>query len=312
MSKNAITLCLVVKNEFHNIKNCVGKTFPFFDAVNITDTGSNDGTVELLRTEYGIEPTVFKVSKKNYFSILDARNHNILLAKTNYILVLDADEAVTEDDVRQMRLAIEKDEGADGFFLKWNTYTKNSPPISDYKLNLFKRDPRIQFMGQRHPHVTVSIRDKGGYAKWIDAEIKHFPHPQSAPQKLKTAVAHLSELVLEEPGFIRYHWFLGMTLHSIDSERTAIPFLEAAAQSKSLRFPVECLNSHLLLAKVYYGQGKSGDSLETVENALAFYHRVMDDFEVQINFRMYPTLKKMKEDILKGKSRLSVYAFGGV
>jgi glycosyltransferase involved in cell wall biosynthesis len=312
MEKNAITLCLVVKNELNNIKSYVGRTFNMFDAVVITDTGSDDGTVELLRSEYGIEPTLFGVSEKNHFSILDVRNYNIRLANTDYIFVLDADETVAEDDVHKMRSAIEMDLDADGFFLNWNTYKRDCSPIKDYKLNLFKNDPSIHFIGERHPYVTVSIRDNGGHAEWIDAEIKHFPDLQREYQKLKHILPHLYELVVKDPEFFRYHWFLGMTLYSLDDREKAVPFLEDAAHSKSLRFPVECLNSHLLLAEVYYDNNKKGGALDTVESALAFYQKVRDDFEVKVNFRMLPTLEKLKEDIMSGENRLSAYPFGGV
>jgi len=312
MKKKSITLCLVVKNELNNIKNYAGKMFRMFDAVAVTDTGSDDGTVELLRSEYGIEPTLLGVSEKNHFSILDARNHNIRLAHTEYIFVLDADETVAEADVYKMRTAIEKDLDVDGFFLNWNTYKRDYSSIKDYKLSLFKNDPSIHFIGERHPYVTVSIRDKGGHAEWVDAEIKHFPDPQREYQKLKHILSHLNELVAKDPEFFRYHWFLGMTLYSLDDKEKAAPFLEEAAHSKSLRFPVECLNSHLLLADVYYDKNKKDGALDTVESALAFYQEVRNDFEVKVNFRMLPTLEKLKEDIMSGENRLSAYPFGGV
>jgi glycosyltransferase involved in cell wall biosynthesis len=309
---SSITLCVVVKNEAHTLKNCVGKTFALFDAVNVTDTGSDDGTVELLRSEYGIEPSFFRVVPKNYFSVLEARNFNLKLAMTDYVFVLDADETITEADARKLRLAIDSHPEADGFFLNWTTYKANRTPVLDYKLNLFKNGSSFRFMGERHPNITVSIRDKGGFARWVDAEIKHFPEGRKASQKLKNALAHLYALVKKEPGFIRYHWFLGMTLHSLGHKDKALPFLEEAVQSKSLRFPVECLNSYLVLADIYHERGSRERALGTVDNAQAFYQRVRDDFEVKVNYRLIPTLERMKEEIRRGESRLPVYRFGGV
>ncbi|MFC2165274.1 glycosyltransferase [Acidobacteriota bacterium] len=307
-----ITLCVVVKNESDNIRNLVGNTFDFFDAVAITDTGSDDGTVELLRSEYGIEPTFFGVSEKNHFSILDARNHNIQLALTEYIFVLDADESVAKEDVIKMRSAIEVDPSADGFFMDWNTYKRELSATKDYKLNLFKNDPSIFFIGERHPNVTVSIRDRSGRAEWIDAEIKHFPDTKREYQKLTHRLPHLYELVHENAEFFRYHWFLGMTLYALDDKVKAMPFLEKAAYSKSSRFPVECLNSYLLLSEIFYDGGEKDKALDIVESALVFYQKKRNDFEVKVNFQLLPTLEKMKEDIIRGENRLSVYPFGGV
>ena len=312
MSKQSITLCLLVKNELDNIKAHVGKTFHLFDAVNVTDTGSNDGTVELLKSEYAIGPSFFNVSAKNHFSILDARNFNLGLVKTHYVFVLDADEIVTEENVQKLREAIELNPDADGFFCHWNTYKSEASPIHDYKLNLFKNDPAVCFLGERHPHVTVSIRDKGGCAEWVDVEIKHFPDPKREDIKLKHMLSHMYGLVLKEHEFFRYHWFLGMTLYSLGDKEKALSFLEQAAYSKSLRFPVECLNSHLLLADIHFDGGEKDKALRTVESALGFYHEVIDDFEVKVNSRMLPTLEQMKKDITSGEKRLPVYPFGGV
>jgi len=312
MSQGAITLCLVVKNERQTLKKYAGKAFHLFDAVNVTDTGSDDGTVELLRSEWGIEPTFFNALAEKHFSILEARNFNIRLARTDYVFVLDADETVTSKDVQKLRLALENYPDTDGFFTKWTTYKANSAPVQDYKLNCFKKNTSIHFFGERHPNVTVSIRDKGGSARWVDAEINHFPDGRRASRKLKNALAHLFALVDKEPEFIRYHWFLGMTLHALGDKEKAFVFLEAAARSESMRFPVECLNSHLLLADVYHKKKDRVRALETVESALAFYRRVRDDFEVKVNFRLHPTLEHMKADILKGKRHLPLYAFGGV
>jgi len=307
-----ITLCVVVKNESANIKKYAGNTFDFFDAVAITDTGSDDGTVQLLRSEYGIDPTFCGVSGKNHFSILSARNHSIRLAQTEYTFVLDADETVSEDDVKKMRSAIETDPSADGFFVNWNTYKRERSATKDYKLNLFKNDPSIFFIGERHPYVTVSIRDKGGRAEWIDAEIKHFPDPQREYQKLTHILPHLYELVHKNVEFFRYHWFLGMTLYALNDKNKAVPFFEKAAYSKSSRFPVECLNSHLLLSEIYYDGGEKDKALETVRRALEFYQKVKNDFEVKVNFRILPSLEKMTVDIMNGEAKLSTYSFGGV
>jgi len=308
----AITLCGVVKNESRNIPKYIGRTFPLFDGVEITDTGSDDGTIALLRSEYGIEPSVCKVSPKSHFSILDARNVNIRSACTEYIFILDADEIITGATLNKAREAIGRHPDADGFFFEWNTYKSDGTVIRDYKLNLFKNDPRIRFLGERHPNVNVSIRDKGGHALWVGGEIAHHPDCSLESDKLERYLSHLHELAEKEPGYVRYHWFLGMTLCTAGKKKKAFPFLSACASSKSLRFPVECLNSHLLLAECLYSIKKRTEALETVDRALAFHEGVKTDFEVKVNFHLRPTLAGMREDILAGCPRLRIYPFGGV
>jgi len=43
-----ITLCMIVKNETHIIKECLVSMLPYIDRYDITDTGSDDGTPELI------------------------------------------------------------------------------------------------------------------------------------------------------------------------------------------------------------------------------------------------------------------------
>ena len=39
-----ITLCMIVKDETHIIKECLESMLPYIDRYDITDTGSTDGT----------------------------------------------------------------------------------------------------------------------------------------------------------------------------------------------------------------------------------------------------------------------------
>ena len=85
----AITACMIVKNESRNIRRCLD-SIQWCDDIVIVDTGSTDDTMEIIREEYP------KVTLKefpwegNYFS--KCRNEALKLVKTNFILIIDADE----------------------------------------------------------------------------------------------------------------------------------------------------------------------------------------------------------------------------
>ena len=64
-----ITLCMIVKNETHIIKECLESMLPYIDRYDITDTGSEDGTPELIREffdEYDIPGEVYLSDWKGF------------------------------------------------------------------------------------------------------------------------------------------------------------------------------------------------------------------------------------------------------
>lgn len=82
-----LSLCMIVKNEKHNLPRCLASVKPYVDEMIIVDTGSEDGTPEIA-AEYG--------AKVRYFEWCDdfaaARNYAISQASGDWILMLDADE----------------------------------------------------------------------------------------------------------------------------------------------------------------------------------------------------------------------------
>jgi glycosyltransferase involved in cell wall biosynthesis len=45
----SIGLCMIVKNEAHIIRRCLENALPLVDYILIVDTGSNDGTQQIIR-----------------------------------------------------------------------------------------------------------------------------------------------------------------------------------------------------------------------------------------------------------------------
>lgn len=89
MPRPSLALCMIVKNEeahlprlFETFKNC-------FDEIHITDTGSTDKTVEIAKS---LGAQVHHFEWCNDFAA--ARNYSFSHAKTDFIMWLDADDAL--------------------------------------------------------------------------------------------------------------------------------------------------------------------------------------------------------------------------
>lgn len=85
----SIGLCLITRNEAHNLPPLFDSVVGCFDEYYITDTGSTDNTVDIAK-KFG--------AKISNFSWVDdfsaARNFNFSQAKTDYVMWLDADDSL--------------------------------------------------------------------------------------------------------------------------------------------------------------------------------------------------------------------------
>src|SRR5688572_12805019 len=88
------TVCLnmIVKDEAHVIRRCLDSVRPFIDRWVIVDTGSTDGTQEIIRQHMkDIPGTLFERPWKNF---AHNRSEALKLAKDqgDYLFFIDADE----------------------------------------------------------------------------------------------------------------------------------------------------------------------------------------------------------------------------
>src|SRR5579884_1851863 len=87
-----ISLCMIVKNEEKFLPRCLQSVAGVVDEINIVDTGSTDGTIEIARS-FGA-----RVERREWRDDFAwARNEALALATKRWILVLDADEELNAD-----------------------------------------------------------------------------------------------------------------------------------------------------------------------------------------------------------------------
>lgn len=93
-----VTLCAIVRDEKMNpaggIQRFVESHVPFVEEAVIVDTGSIDGTREILEEMENKYPNL-KIYDKKFKGFANARNHSLEKANAKYALVLDADELLT-------------------------------------------------------------------------------------------------------------------------------------------------------------------------------------------------------------------------
>lgn len=111
-----ISLCMIVKNEEDVIEKCLNSVKDIVDEIIIIDTGSTDNTKEIVK---GYTNKVFDFIWINDFSA--ARNYSFSKATMDYILWLDADDIILEEDrikLKQLKQSI--DSTVDIVMMKYN------------------------------------------------------------------------------------------------------------------------------------------------------------------------------------------------
>ncbi|MHA2854963.1 glycosyltransferase [Paenibacillus lautus] len=89
----AISLCMIVKNEEHHLNRCLSRITDIVDEIVIVDTGSTDRTKEIARS---FQAVVYDFEWIDNFAA--ARNFAFSKASQDYILWLDADDVLLEED----------------------------------------------------------------------------------------------------------------------------------------------------------------------------------------------------------------------
>lgn len=98
-----ISLCCILKNEHKNLPRLLASVRDCFDEIHLTDTGSTDGSVELI-TEWAIEDVAKNPANTpiilHHFKWIDdfsaARNYSFSHATTDYVMWLDLDDVLSD------------------------------------------------------------------------------------------------------------------------------------------------------------------------------------------------------------------------
>ena len=106
-----LSVCMIVKNEEQLLPRCLNSIKDVVDEIIIVDTGSTDRTVEIAES-YGAK--IYHHPWTGSFS--ESRNHSLKYATCDWILIIDADEELEEDDIPLLNVALRNKECSAIFF----------------------------------------------------------------------------------------------------------------------------------------------------------------------------------------------------
>ncbi|WP_406366544.1 glycosyltransferase [Streptomyces sp. NBC_00645] len=97
MKPQTICLCMIVKNESRVIERCLGSVRQLIDTWVISDTGSTDGTQDLIRTALAGIPGELHEEPWVDFGHNRTRNIRHARGKADFLLTVDADHVLRQD-----------------------------------------------------------------------------------------------------------------------------------------------------------------------------------------------------------------------
>ena len=184
----SISLCMIVKNEEKFLEGCLESVQELVDEMIIVDTGSSDRTVKIAKS-YGAK--VFHFEWIDDFAA--ARNESLKHATGDWILVIDADERISEDDFDKIRELVEKKHELAYYLIQRNyrnikksqsNLQKTENPsrhkgFSYYHDNkiirLFQNEKDIFFQGEVHELVEKSVLRLKDDVLEANVLIHHYP-----------------------------------------------------------------------------------------------------------------------------------------
>lgn len=227
MERPMLSVCMIVRNEEKNLGTCLESIKAVADELIIVDTGSNDGTITIARR---YTDKVFIHPWEDNFS--KARNQALAYATGDWILIIDADEELIQEDIPNLRNALEDGEIDTIMAQVISKYTQEKGEGILNSVRLFRNNGIIRYEGRVHNRV-VGLTN----ARVYPIRIIHYGYDLAKPraeEKFDRTVSLLKMDLADDPeNSITYHYlsraYLGREMYwqALEASLTAIRLAEA-------------------------------------------------------------------------------------
>ncbi len=147
-----IGLVMIVRNEGRSLEKCLSLAEKLVDEIYITDTGSEDDTIEIARRHHA------QISEFNWCNDFSAaRNYALEQSDCDWNLILDADEYLVEGTKKDLLNFIESGDHA-GAIERHDSYKESTGEISQSCVFTTRLVPRGTFYeGKVHEQIVTKL-----------------------------------------------------------------------------------------------------------------------------------------------------------
>jgi len=254
-----LSVCMIVKNEEKNLAKTLPGLSRYADEVILVDTGSSDRTVELAEK---YEAKVYHFAWISDFAA--ARNESLKHAGGDWVLWVDADEYLSEDDLKTLRSALEASEAvAHELTLYESGYGKREKKFNYQRVKAFRNGKGYHFV---RPINEQLVDGKGQIAKGpaIPVSIYHWGRDLQAEQMNEKRQRYLelySRALEKDPNDAYFHFLLANVLRDLKRFEEAVTHyrrvVELSKDSYVVRQSLEKIAQARLSLKDYQGAAQA-------------------------------------------------------
>lgn len=146
-----LSLCMITRNEGHQISRCLSSIKDYVDEIVLVDTGSSDQTVALAH-RWGAR--VAHCAWDDDFS--KARNQSLELAQGDWIFFMDGDEELAPGSGEILLKTIRQAE-YEAFWVQVINTTGTNSRLKLPAIRLFRNRNNYRFQGRIHEQIITSI-----------------------------------------------------------------------------------------------------------------------------------------------------------
>lgn len=214
----AISVCMIVRDEERVLARCLRSVADVADELCVVDTGSSDRTVRVAE-RFGAHVVVDTSCNGPDGRISDfsvARNRALDLATGDWILWLDADEALMPGGAARLRRHARAARHAAMKITLHDHGTEWASP------RFFRRTPAHRFAGRVHEWVTLT----GRVGMDREIQIRHRPDKRGKEGSGERNIRLLRAVLAEDPDDVRARFYMGNALLCEVAYREAIQHYE--------------------------------------------------------------------------------------
>ncbi len=198
---------MIVKDEADRLTDCLASVRGIADEIVVCDTGSVDATISVAK---GFGAQVSSIPWEDDFAA--ARNESIRRARGDWLLHLDADEALDPEGARRIREVVDADGlGADAVELvlanycndprawRWTPADPGNPCARGYAgyirvglLRLFRNGRGFEYREPVHENITESVLECGGRIRREEILIHHYGYDTEETRRGEKAQRYLT------------------------------------------------------------------------------------------------------------------------
>lgn len=190
-----LSLCMIVRDEEAFLSRCLESVKGVVDEIIVVDTGSTDGTIAVAR-RFGA--VIKEVPWSSDFSA--ARNASLELATGDWILMLDADEALVPESAASLPAHL-ADPSVEGYFIQMRHLIGSiaQPEVEVSPLfRLWRNRPAYRFAGEIHEQILPSILHANPKAKTVYSSLQAVHYGYLREVKVAKGKQDRNRLLLEE------------------------------------------------------------------------------------------------------------------